>query len=382
MIKLSRAQVNSWRLSKNHLAERALKRDMPRVVSDACGLQAQVLSGAALSLSARVDNITMEDVEDALWKHWTLVKTWAMRGTLHLLSSYTLSTYVAALKTRHDLHGEKISYLIGPGPEDKKYEITKAEQEQITKAIDNALNQHTLTREELAHEIVKGTKLRPILQSHLLSGFGSLLQQAAHQGSLIFGPSQGAKVTFTRPDQWLGRQDQPSSEQALRTLLRQFYSTYGPATFEDFAHWWGVSAPEAKPLEQLIAGELEQVEFDHQPSKMLSHDVDQIYSIDEAQSIRLVPSWDTYVMFYHPREFFVSQAYRTRIFRQIQGNAPVLLVDGIAAGTWEKTRKRAGIEIIVRPFEALSSAERRAVVEEAGLLREFFGTNVQLSFHP
>ena len=382
MIKLSRAQVNSWRLSKNHLAERALKRDMPRVVSDACGLQAQVLSGAALSLSARVDDITMEDVEDALWKHWTLVKTWAMRGTLHLLSSYSLSTYVAALRTRHDLHGEKISYRIGPGPEDKKYEITKAEQEQITKAIDDALDQHTLTREELAREIVKRTKLRPILQSHLLSGFGSLLQQAAHQGSLIFGPSQGAKVTFTRPDQWLGRQDQPSSEQALRTLLRQFYSTYGPATFEDFAHWWGVSAPEAKPLEQLIAGELEQVEFDHQPSKMLSHDVDQIYSIDEAECIRLVPSWDTYVMFYHPREFFVSQAYRTRIFRQIQGNAPVLLVDGIAAGTWEKTRKKAGIEIVVRPFEALSSAERRAVVEEAGLLREFFGTNVQLSFHP
>jgi len=352
MIKLSRDQVNSWRLSKNHLAERALKRDMPLVVSDACGLQAQVLSGAALSLWARVENITIEDVEDALWKHWTLVKTWAMRGTLHLLSSYSLSTYVAALKTRHDLHGEKISYRIGPGPEDKKYEITKAEQEQITKAIDNALDQHTLTREELAHEIVKGTKLRPILQSHLLSGFGSLLRQAAHQGSLIFGPSQGAKVTFTRPDQWLGRQDQPSSEQALRTL------------------------------EQLIAGELEQVEFDHQPSKMLSRDVDQIYSMDEAECIRLVPSWDTYVMFYHPREFFVSQAYRTRIFRQIQGNAPVLLVDGIAAGTWEKTRKRAGIEIMVRPFEALSSAERRAVVEEAGLLREFFGTNVQLSFHP
>src|SRR2546427_452876 len=104
MIKLSRDQVNSWRLSKNHLAERALKRDMLLVVSDACGLQAQVLSGAALSLWARVENITIEDVEDALWKHWTLVKTWAMRGTLHLLSSYSLSTYVAALKTRYNLH--------------------------------------------------------------------------------------------------------------------------------------------------------------------------------------------------------------------------------------------------------------------------------------
>jgi len=84
-------------------------------------------------------------------------------------------------------------------------------------------------------------------------------------------------------------------------------------------------------------------------------------------------------MFYHPREFFVPQEYRTRIFRQIQGNAPVLLVDGIAAGTWEKTKKKAGIEITVRPFKALSSAQKRAVEEEGGLLREFFGTNIQIS---
>ncbi len=126
MTKLSRDQVNNWRLSKNHLAQRAPKRDMPLVVSDACGLQAQVLSGATLSLWARVENITMEDVEEALWKHWTLVKTWAMRGTLHLLSSNSLSTYIAALRTRYNLHGEKISYRIGPGPEDKRYQIVSA----------------------------------------------------------------------------------------------------------------------------------------------------------------------------------------------------------------------------------------------------------------
>ena len=381
MIRLSRAQVNSWRLSKNHLAQRVPRRDMPQVVSDVCGVQAQVLSGAALSLWARVNSITIQDVEDALWKHWILVKTWAMRGTLHLLSSNSLSTYVAALKTSQDLHREKISYRIGPGPADKKYQITRAEQEQVTKAIYDALDGHVLTREELAREIVKRTRLRPTLQSHLLSGFGSLLQQAAHEGSLIFGPSHGPKVTFTRPDQWLGKQSQPSSEQALKTLLRRFYTTYGPATHQDFAHWWGVPAPEAKALEQLIADELEPIEFDHHASKMLASDVDQIQSVDEAHSIRLVPSWDTYVMFYHPREFFVPQEYRTRIFRQIQGNAPVLLFDGIATGTWEKTRKQAGIEIMVRPFRALSAAQKLAIEEEAEPLRDFFGTRVQVSFN-
>jgi len=80
---------------------------MPWVVSDVCGVQAQVLSAAALSLWARVNNTTIQDVEDALWKHWTLVKTWAMRGTLHLLSSEGLSTYIAALRTRHGLTARK-----------------------------------------------------------------------------------------------------------------------------------------------------------------------------------------------------------------------------------------------------------------------------------
>ncbi len=68
------------------------------------------------------------------------------------------------------------------------------------------------------------------------------------------------------------------------------------------------------------------------------------------------------------------------MLRPIQGNAAVLLVDGIAAGTWQKTKKKAGIEIMVRPFKALSSAQKRMAEEEAGLLREFFGTKIKLSF--
>lgn len=380
MIKLSRTQVNSWRLSKNHLAQRAPRRDLSLVASDICGVQAQVLSGAALSLWARVDNITLQDVNDALWKQRTIVKTWAMRGTLYLLSSNSLSTYVAAFKTHQDTDRETIPYRIGPGPDDKQYHITRAEQEHVTGAIHDALDQKILTREELAREIIKRTRLRPILKSHLLSGFGSLLQHAAHQGSLSFGPSQGSKVTFTRPDQWLGKQSQPSSEESLKTLLRQFYSTYGPATYDDFAHWWGVRAPKAKILEHLISDELEQVEFDHHPSKVLNRDVDHLQSIEEIHSIRLVPSWDTYVMFYHPREFFVPQEHRTRIFSPIQGNLPVLLVDGLAAGTWTKTKKRAVIEINVRPFKGLSSIQKRAIEEEAGQLREFFETDIKVHF--
>ncbi len=372
-IKLSHSQVNSWRLSKNHLDKRTSRADMARVVSDLCGVQAQVLSGAALSLWARVDNITIHDVEDALWKHRILVKTWCMRGTLHLLNSTDLSTYVAALKTRLEHFQESREQL------ENQYRITRSEQDQVSTAVHNALDRHNLTREELAHEVAKSTQLRPTVRKHLVSGWGSLLQPAAFQGSLIFGPSQGPKVTFTRPDQWLGKQRQPPSEKALKTLLRQFYTAYAPATHQDFGHWWGVRAPEARTLVQLIIDEMEEVEFDHHRSMMLSGDIAQIQSIDEVHSIRLVPSWDTYVMFYHPRELLAPQAYRARIFRQLEGNAPVLLIDGVAAGTWEKHREKNRTRIAIRPFKRLTPTQKRIVEEEVVSLGEFLGTNAQFS---
>jgi hypothetical protein len=54
--------VTSWRLSSHHLAMRARKGQIEKVVSDLCGVQAQVLSYAGLAIWARVDGITMRDV--------------------------------------------------------------------------------------------------------------------------------------------------------------------------------------------------------------------------------------------------------------------------------------------------------------------------------
>jgi len=297
-----------------------------------------------------------------------------MRGTLHLLNSTDLSTYVAALKTRLE------NFRIALAQPQHDYTINRSEKEQVTTAVHNALDHHNLTREELAHEVAKHTRLRPTIREHLLSGWGSLLQPAAFQGSLSVGPSQGPKVTFTRPDRWLGKQSQPPSPEALKTLLRQFYRTYGPATHQDFGHWWGVRVPEARTIVQLIIDELEEVEFNNHRSMMLSCDIAQIQAIDPVHSIRLVPSWDTYVMFYHPRELLASQAYRARIFRQLEGNAPVLLIDGVAAGTWEKHKVTNQTRIAVKPFKPLNPNQKLTVEEEAKFLGEFLKTKVHVSF--
>src|SRR4051812_36367626 len=79
-------------MERQHLARRAS--DALAVVSDLCGLHAQVMSSAQLQLWARVEHTPA--VEDLLWRERLLVKTWAMRGTLHLLRADELALYVGA----------------------------------------------------------------------------------------------------------------------------------------------------------------------------------------------------------------------------------------------------------------------------------------------
>jgi hypothetical protein len=83
-------QVAAWRASRHHLDARVPRRRMLKVASELSGLHAQVLSSAELTLWARVEGLGRNAVKKALWKDRSLVKLWAMRGTLHLLTSATI----------------------------------------------------------------------------------------------------------------------------------------------------------------------------------------------------------------------------------------------------------------------------------------------------
>ena len=98
-----------------------------------------------------------------------------------------------------------------------------------------------------------------------------------------------------------------------------------------------------------------------------------------ADSVRLLPAFDPYVVGFRPREHFVAQSHEARIFRPQGWISPVLLVDGAAAGVWKHERRRSAIELRVEPFAALPDATRRAVADEAEQLGAFLGAPVRLS---
>ena len=127
------------RLARQHLARRAPAVGALDVVSDIAGLHAQLMPSAELTLWARVDGLARDAVATALWQDRTLVKTWAMRGTLHLLPADELPLYVAAqqrLKPRH--HG---------GAWLRHFGLTRAKADALVAAIPQALDGEPLTRE-------------------------------------------------------------------------------------------------------------------------------------------------------------------------------------------------------------------------------------------
>src|SRR6266498_2476428 len=91
---LSPEQVAASRLSRHHLVKRAPKSGLLRVAGDMAGVQAQVLSAAQISLWARTRGLRLEDVNAALSEQRTLVKTWCLRGTLHIIPSNDFAVFV------------------------------------------------------------------------------------------------------------------------------------------------------------------------------------------------------------------------------------------------------------------------------------------------
>src|ERR1700680_715230 len=134
------------RLAHHHLDERAPKAKLADVVGEIGGVQAQVMSAAELQVGVRVD-CRVEDVRDALWKRKALVKTWLMRGTLHLVPAEDLPLYTGAMQTRWmRLRNSWLNYV----------QLSEPEFRSLVQAIGEALDGDALTREELIARVAKG----------------------------------------------------------------------------------------------------------------------------------------------------------------------------------------------------------------------------------
>jgi uncharacterized protein YcaQ len=337
------------------------------VVTSLGGLHAQVMSVGELIAGARVDGLGPEDIRAALWQERTLVKTWAMRGTLHLLPAREYGLYVAAMRSKANYRNEAWAKYLGlQSPDDV---------DAIIEAVRVALDGRCLTREQLADAVAAQRGLPPHVREILLSGWGSLLKPAAYHGYLCFGPSQGQSVTFVRPDQWLGEPwPELDSTEALREIMRRFLATYGPATRDDFALWWGVRSAEIRATFTALTHELEPVEVDGTKAWALPGTVAQIERLAVPRSVRLLPMFDPFVFAAqsHRRHFF-DAPLKDRIYRTAGWISATVIVDGRIAGVWEYEKGRAGLAVQATLFAPPTAVLRAGIEAEAQRVAAFLG---------
>ncbi len=366
-------RVLAFRVKRQGLAERAPRGAMLKMVAALCGVHAQVMSSAELTLWARVEGLAPGEVGRALWEERTLVKTWTMRGTLHLLPAAELPLWVAARGVVKPGY-EQGAWLRGFG-------LTRDEAEAMLAAIPRALDGRTLTREELADAVAELTGVGH-LGEKLRDGFGAMLKPAAARGDLCFAPSLGPNVRFARPDQWLGPWDPIATEEAVREVVRRFLAAYGPATREEFARWFGLTSPaRAGKLIEGLGDEVVPVEVEGVRSWLLAADVAEARGAEPAGVVRLLPAFDQYVVAApRDREAVLPAASKGRVYRPQGWLSPVLLVDGRIEGVWR--HERAGDRLAVRlaPFGEVPAWVRRGAEAEAERLAGFVGGRAEVSW--
>ena len=365
--------VLAWRLKRQCLDRRAPRGEALSVVREICGLHAQVMSSAELSLWARVEDLEPGAVQEALWERRSLAKTWAMRGTLHLLPADELPLWVGALgvlKPRY--HAASWQRYFG---------LSREEAEAMLAAIAQALDDRTLTRKELADEV--GRRLgSEELGGKLRDGFGSLLKPSAFRGDLLFAPSVGRNVRFARPDRWLPGWKPAETEAAAREVVRRYLAAYGPATREEFARWFGAASPaQAGRLIEGLGEEVAPVEVEGTAAWMLAEHVPEAEEAGAAGAVRLLPAFDHYVVA-APRdqEAVLPGALKGRVYRPQGWLSPVLLVDGRMEGVWRHERQGDRLVVGIEPFQKQPGWVRRAAEEEAERLARFVGGGLELDW--
>jgi len=154
--------------------------------------------------------------------------------------------------------------------------------------------------------------------------------------------------------------DEADADEALAWLAGEYLRAFGPVRQKDFVWWAGVTAGRAKAA--LAAHDTQELDGG---LLIRSEDVNAFEKPKPPTGVDLLPKWDVYTMGYAPdgRDRFahpdvVGQCYDFR-----GDGRPVILVDGQAAGTWEK------LEPV--PFERAGPKVAKAIGERLDAVKAF-----------
>jgi len=341
------------------------------------GAQAQVLSAAQMSLWARTRDLRAADVDAALSEYRTLVKSWCIRGALHIIPSRDFAVFLRGGARRE---ARSTAWLIRAGiPVDAVDRLVGATRDSLDRP---------LTRAEIAERVSASLGIKTVAKSGRgwggpsnATGFridrttlsvDGIVFLTCLRGFACFGPPRGAETTFVRPEDWIPEWHDMPVEVAELELLRRYLRAHGPATVRDFALWTYMTAADARDVWSRLEAELSPVDVRGRAGWVLRDDLPELERAKlDGPVVRLLPSFDSLLLGLKDKSHLVDATHYKRVYRPQGWLSPVVLVDGRIEGVWSHERKGRRLAVRVQPFHTMLAKIRAQVRVEADDLARF-----------
>lgn len=363
-VRITWTQALAWRMER-HLLEPIGGASAVEVARRLSGVQAQVASFAEQAIRVRQDRPRSGEVGQAL-RSGELIKTWAMRGTLHYLPADAAGAILSVMAAARSWETAAWERYFG---------MSASQMQALRPVVRDALNGRALTRAELIAEVTRQPG-HEHLGDALRSGWGSLLKPLAWQGDICFGPSQGSRVTFARPEQispyW---HPLPDVEESGPRIVLDYLGTYGPATPEHVSAWLSRGIVRRKTMRgwfTTLGTALAEIDVDGEPMYCRAEDADALAAARPSSAVRLLPGFDQWVLGPGTDDpHVIPSGRRTAVSRRAGWIAPVVVFGGVVTGTWALEGSRLKIDWFdpaTRPSNRALAAETRRL--EVALERE------------
>ncbi len=320
-------------------------------------LQAQDLASGKWSLGVRLPGATEADIDAAL-ADGEVLRTWPMRGTIHLIHPEN-ARWMLDLTGRRALSGVQARWeFLGLNAE-----IVG----QAAEVLGAALKGKRLTRAQC---------LSALEAAGIETGTGRsyhLLWHTAQIGVTCIGPNEGSEQTFVLLDEWAPKQRTPDRDEALAMMARMYFQSHGPTTRQDFQGWTGLTATDTKKAvaaADLTSATLEGQEVFYVPA-----------SSPEPPEALLLAGFDEYMLGYKDRRLFLDPVDAERIVPGGNGMFRNTVVQrGRVIGTWQRKVLSKTTRITITSFKSLSTATRGAFEAPAARYAAYTGKDLDLRF--
>jgi hypothetical protein len=362
--KLTDDEVRLTRVRAQQLTGRPASK-VADVVRDLVGVQSQDLRAARMALRPRTAGVDAAGVDRACNEDRSVVRTWAMRGTLHTVAAEDVTWLVGLLGPVFAAAGRRRRAELGLDDD-----LLRAA---VPRISDLVAESGPLTRADLVRRLAdRGVSIDPTGQAP-----AHLVGYAAMTGLLCRGPETPKdEPTYVRIEDWAGAQRTLDAEASLAELTRRYVATRGPVAPQDFARWSGLPARRAREGFALVRDDLQEVDAAGGTAWVASGAT--VCRPGSAPAVRLVGHFDEYLLGYASRELVLAPAFAKRI--QAGGGfvQPAVLVDGRVLGTWKQDRRKDRLVVHVLPFEALAAAAEEGLEAEAADVGRFLGVDAEL----